>query len=107
MLFVQQRRRFLGEIGQDHVRDRAFDRDELFHHCPLTVDPAEFVRGLDHGKFTADVIGGHGQVELLFYLIDDVQIGKSGLHHHDVRSFIDIKGYFSECFAAVRWVHLV
>ena len=47
----------LAEIGEDHVGPGAFDGRQCFQHHFLTVDPAHFLRGLSHGKFTADIVG--------------------------------------------------
>src|SRR5947208_16853358 len=37
----------------------------------------------------------------------DVEVGQSGLYHHDVRAFLDIQSNFTQCFLRVRVIHLV
>jgi hypothetical protein len=79
----------------------AFEKDGAF------VDPTPIGGGFDHGKFSADAIGGGGEGELIFDAVDDVEIRESGFDHDDVRAFGNIERDFAQSFGGVARVHLV
>ena len=79
----------LGKIGQDEVGARPLDGEEDLLHDTVPVDPVPCRRRLDHGIFSADVVGRQGMKKMLSGVPQDVQIRQRGVDDDDVRTFLD------------------
>src|SRR5437867_13199124 len=86
----EQARRLLGEIGDDQIGAGAADGVERFEHDPLAIDPAAARGGRQHGVFARNVIGGDRHVDRLTHPVDDIEIGKRRLDHHEVGPLLDV-----------------
>ncbi|EWS66003.1 hypothetical protein Y695_00717 [Hydrogenophaga sp. T4] len=71
------------------------------------VQPAVLCGGLEHGVFTADLVGEGGHAELVLHAAHDVQVRHAGLDHHHVGALGQVQRHFAQGFVAVARVHLV
>ena len=94
-------------ICQDEVRARATDRGNCLLHDGAFVDPSPFRGRSDQTVLPAHGIRREGRVESLSRCSDHVQIGKGGLHHHNVRTLLQVEGDLPERFAEVGGIFLV
>ena len=62
---------------------------------------------MDHRILAADLVGGHGDVEGVAHLSDDVEVRQRGLDHDHIGAFLDVERHLAQGFAGVGRVHLV
>src|SRR6266508_235062 len=96
-----------GEVGDHHVRPRAADASQRFHHRPLLIEPAQATRGADHRVLARDRVRGERDAELRLRPRDDVEVRQRGLDHDDVGPLVEIERDLAHRLHAVRGIHLV
>src|SRR6516165_5464962 len=75
---------FTGQVGQDQIGTRTFDRRHVLERDRGTVDPSHRVRRFDHGVLPADVIGRDRDINAVPDSGDDIQVRESRLDHDHV-----------------------
>ena len=60
-----------------------------------------------HRIFATYLIDECWYSETLFDPLDHIEVGHARFYHHHVRTFLQIKRDFSQCFIAIGRIHLV
>lgn len=117
-----KQRRKNGELSERLKPIEEF-RDEIADHNPsacsqyafgafeghiLEIEDTGLSSGVDHGKFTADLVGGYWKIWCqIFGIPNDVKVAAGRLHHDNICTFGHISLYRTSGKTATAWGKLV